>query len=43
MVRERGASKMAQWIRVLATKLEDPSSMPRTHRGGEHCLLNVVF
>lgn len=34
--KKEGAGKMAERIRVLATKTEDPSSNPRTHREGEH-------
>lgn len=26
-----GPTKMAEWVKVLATKLDDPSSIPRTH------------
>lgn len=34
--KKEGAGKMAQRIRVLATKTEHPSSNPRTHREREN-------
>ena len=32
---------MVQWIKVLATKTDDPSSIPRTHVDGENKCHNL--
>lgn len=31
-------SEIVQWIKALAAKLTDPSSIPGTHMGGENHL-----
>lgn len=39
-----GAIEMAQWVEVLATRLEDLSLIPETYAvGGEKCQLQVIL
>jgi hypothetical protein len=38
--RNLGASEMAQWVKVLATKFDDLRSIPRTHVSTDSCKLS---